>query len=116
MYRDGELKKNIALFNWEDESVFAFDDFLLDLTYFDKYLGKKAYIKGRNLDWRGSNGTAEFILNNSEDMYRKLVPQHTPFNLEIKRARGRNTYQARCSHHDCPTGSYFNISFRGNDE
>ena len=103
-------------FEDQDESDWAWEDFVYDLKYFDKYLGKKAYIKGRNLDWRGSEGTKEFILKDSKDMIWELVPENTDFSFKIKRARGRNTYQARCSHHDCPAGSYFNISFRGNDE
>ena len=103
---------------FEDQDIadLMWEDFVYDLTYFDKYLGKKAYIKGRNLDWRGSEGTAQFILEDSKDMLWKLVPENTDFTFKIKRVRGRNTYQAICSHHDCPTGSHFNISFRGNDE
>ena len=101
------------IYNTYDESDWAWEDFVYDLTYFDKYLGKKAYIKGRNLDWRGAEGTAEFILDDSKDMCWKLVPQNTDFTFKIKKARGRNTYQAVCYHHDCPAGSYFNISFRG---
>ena len=103
----------IIIYNTYGEHDWAWDDFLIDLTYFDKYLGKKACIKGRNLDWLGSEGAAEFILEDSEDICRNLVPENTDFSFQIKRARGRNTYQAVCSHHDCPTGSYFNISFRG---
>jgi len=103
---------------FEDQDIadLMWEDFTYDLKYFDKYLGKKAYVKGRNLNWRGSEGTTEFILEDSKDMLYKLVPENTDFDFEIKRARGRNTYQAVCYHHDCPTGSYFNISFRGNIE
>mgnify|MGYP003113356713 FL=1 len=65
------------IYNTYDESDWAWEDFVYDITYFDKYLGKKAYVKGRNLDWRGAEGTAEFILEDSKDMLWKLVPENT---------------------------------------
>jgi hypothetical protein len=98
---------------WDIED--HWEQFLGELEYFEKYLGYTAVIKGRNLDWRGSNGTKEFILEDTEDICRNLVPRDADFHFDIKKARGKNTYQARCFSHDCPTGSYFNISFRGSN-
>ena len=60
------------------------------------------------------NGTyiIENFLEDTEQVFRELVHENTDYSFDISRTRGRNTYKARSSSHDCPTGSYFVLSFR----
>ena len=90
-----------------------FDDFVQNIeAYFERYLGKEVFVKGSNLNWKGSSGEKIFILENTEQVFRELVHENTDFTFSISRTRGRNTYKARSSSHDCPTGSYYILSFR----
>ena len=84
------------------------------LNYFSKYIDKKVYVKGYNLTWDKKNGTKSFIFSNIEQILTELVNTDTDFSFEISKTRGRNTYKARSSNHDC-TSNYL-ISFRNTDE
>tara|TARA_R110000765_G_scaffold20524_1_gene53167 strand:+ start:146 stop:481 length:336 start_codon:yes stop_codon:yes gene_type:complete len=90
----------------EDE----YEDFIYDLEYFNKYIGKEVCVKGYNLNWRGVNGEKVFLFNNIKQIYRELVNTNTDFSFDISKTRGRNTYKATSSNHDC--NSRFSLSFR----
>ena len=49
-----------------------YEDFLYDLGYFEKYLGKEVFVQGKNLDWRGSCGEMTFILEDIKQIFEKL--------------------------------------------
>ena len=89
---------------------YEFENFIYDLGYFEKYLGKEVYVKGYNLDWRGSNGEKVFLFDNIKQIYEELVNTNTDFSFDIRKTRGRNTYKATSSNHDC--SSRFILSFR----
>tara|TARA_R100000808_G_scaffold1229_2_gene5794 strand:- start:5338 stop:5676 length:339 start_codon:yes stop_codon:yes gene_type:complete len=90
-----------------------YDDFVCDIdSYFNQYLGKEVFVRGVNLNWRGQNGVKTFVLEETEQVFKELVHENTDYSFDISRTRGRNTYKARSSNHDCPTGSYFVLSFR----
>ena len=89
---------------------FEFDDFRCDIDgYFSKHLEKQVYIEDNNLTWRNSTGTKTFTLNKTSQIWKELVPDNTDFSFKIETTDKENVYQARCSHHDCPTGENFKI-------
>ena len=93
---------------------YDYEFFKDDLNYFSKYIDKKVYVKGYNLTWNNKNGTKSFILSNVKQILTELVNTNTDFSFEISKTRGRNTYKANSSNHDC-TSNYL-ISFRNTDE
>ena len=48
---------------------YEYEDFIYDLEYFNKYIGKEVYVKGYNLNWRGVNGEKVFLFNNIKQIY-----------------------------------------------
>tara|TARA_A100001015_G_scaffold124018_1_gene137468 strand:+ start:1923 stop:2255 length:333 start_codon:yes stop_codon:yes gene_type:complete len=86
-----------------------YEDFIYDLGYFEKYLGKEVFVKGENLNWRGSCGEITFILEDIKQIFEKLVHQDTDFSFLIRGTEGKSNYIARSSNHDC--NSSFVLSF-----
>ena len=89
---------------------YEYEDFIYDLKYFDKYIGKKVFVRGYNLNWRGINGEKTFLLENIKQIFRELVHTDTDYSFDIKKTRGKNTYKATSDNHDC--NSRFILSFR----
>jgi len=89
---------------------FEFDDFRCDIDgYFSKHLEKQVYVEGKNLTWRNLTGTKTFTLDKTSQIWKELVPDNTDFSFKIETTDKENVYQARCSHHDSPTGENFKI-------
>tara|TARA_R100000329_G_scaffold129033_1_gene107921 strand:+ start:968 stop:1300 length:333 start_codon:yes stop_codon:yes gene_type:complete len=86
-----------------------YEDFIYDLGYFEKYLGKEVFVKGENLNWLGSCGDMTFILQDIKQIFKKLVHQDTDFSFSIRGTEGKSNYIARSSNHDC--NSSFVLSF-----
>jgi len=110
--RIAEIKDDIWNINpgyWDE---IHFDRFQEDMREeFDRWIGKEVHIQGSLLGWRGLDGKKKFILEDAQDIWRAITPE-IDFTLEIKRGRGRQSYRARCCHHDSPTGELFKITFR----
>ena len=87
-----------------------YEDFVYDLGYFEKYLGKEVFVLGTNLDWRGGEGEKTFLLEDVRQIYRELVVTNADFSFAIRRTEGKSNYIARSSNHDC--NSNFVLSFR----
>jgi len=89
---------------------FEFEDFTFDIDeHFSKHLEKQVYVEGKNLTWRNLTGTKTFTLNKTSQIWQELVPDNTDYSFRIETTDKENVYQARCSHHDCPTGENFKI-------
>jgi len=92
---------------------FEFEDFTFEIDdYFTKHLNKEVFIESKNLTWRNLKGTKTFTLIDVHQVWRELVPQNTDYSFVIEDTNKKNIYQARCSHHDCPTGEKFTITFK----
>ena len=87
-----------------------FEDFTYYINeHFSKHLEKQVYVEGKNLTWRNLTGTKSFTLNKTDQIWEELVPINTDFSFRIETTEENNVYQARCAHHDCPTGEKFKI-------
>ena len=91
---------------------FEYENFTYDIDCaFKEFIGRKVYIKGKNLTWRNLEGATAFTLKNPQDIWKKLTP-NTDISFEIETLNGKkdeNLYKAVCFHHDCPTGEKFQI-------
>ena len=76
---------------------------------FSKHLENQVYVEGKNLTWRNLTGTKTFTLNKPKQIWQELVPDNTDYSFKIETTDKENVYQAKCSHHDCPTGENFKI-------
>ena len=96
---------------------FEFEDFTYDIDYyFSKHIDKEVFVEGRNLTWRNLTGTKTFTLADVHQVWRELVPSNTDYSFVIEDTDKENVYQARCCHHDCPTGENFTITFKENED
>ena len=70
-------------------------------------------LKGKNLTWRNLIGTKTITLVDVHQVWRELVPSNTDYSFKafFQITDKDNVYQARCSHHDSPTGETFTITF-----
>jgi len=110
---DDEIIEN-WIYNKYNNDEFYYQDFIEDNhakleNEFSKYIGKRLNAKGINLDWRHSNGEASFILEDVEDIERKLLPSCDK-HFSIDKV-DNNRYLLKCFHHDCPTGTYIDFNF-----
>jgi len=86
---------------------FEFEDFTFELDdHFSKYLDKEVFVKCKNL-----TATKTFTLAYVNQIWQELAPKNTDFSFLIKDTNKENVYEAKCSHHDCPTGQNFIITF-----
>jgi len=106
---DEEIEKHF----WNDPFIGQqhWDYFVDDLEEeFKKHIGKTIYVEGRNMGWRNQTGHKEFQLEKAEDIFRKIVPKCELTYYITKEKEGE--YQVKVSHHDSPTGEYYNIKIK----
>ena len=114
-----EKDKEEYIKNWfyssESESYdWYWDDVKMELdTEFDKYIDDRVFVKGSNMGWRNREGTKTFVLEDTEQMLRELVPENTDFTYYLYKIKD-GEYEARVSHHDSPMGEYFEIKIEPN--
>lgn len=106
--------EDLINFRYVESDDYYYEDFMQNNhtkleDEFEKYIGKRLNAKGINLDWRHSNGEASFILEDVEDIERKLLP-NCDKHFSIDKV-GDNRYLLKCFHHDCPTGTYIDFNF-----
>ena len=79
-----------------------YENFLSDIDYFfSNYLGRKVFVEGKNLTWRNLSGEANFVLNDPQDIWKKLVPD-ADFSFVIEETNGKeDSFKATCGSHDC---------------
>ena len=114
-----EEDKEEYIRNWfyssdSDSYDWYWDDVKEELAIeFDKYIDDRVFVKGRNMGWRNREGTKTFVLEDTEQMLRELVPENTDFTYYLYKIKD-GEYEARVSHHDSPMGEYFEIKIEPN--
>jgi len=102
----------IEEFFWEeyDKSIY-WEMFEMDLEEeFTDYIGKEVYVEGKNMGWRNRSGEKTFTLNETMDMFHKIVPEcDLTYSME-KVKEGK--YEVRIAHHDSPMGEIYNIKIK----
>ena len=104
--------EEIERFFWEDyDRVIYWEDLEMSLEIeFNKHIGKEVYVEGKNMGWRNRSGEKTFTLNETMDMFHKIVPQ---CDLTYLMKRGDNgEYELRIAHHDSPMGEVYNIKIK----
>ena len=79
------------------------ENFLSDIdSYFNQYLGREVFVKGKNLTWQNLSGETSFVLNDPQDIWQKLVPKYADFSFIIEETNGKEeSFKATCGSHDC---------------
>ena len=73
---------------------------------FDKYIGKEVHVEGGNMGWRNRSGEKTFTINETTDMFREIAPE-CDLTYKMEKVK-EGEYEVRISHHDSPTGQYYN--------
>jgi len=76
--------------------------------YFNKYLGHKVIVKGKNMTWEKLSGSKDFDLDNVMDIFEKVKPNTSQLNFYLWQT-GINSFQANCGHHDGTEKYYYKI-------
>jgi hypothetical protein len=105
---DEEIEK----FFWEDyDRIIYWEDLEMNLEIeFNQHIGKEVYVEGKNMGWRNRSGEKTFTLNETMDMFHKIVPE---CDLTYLMKRGDNgEYELRIATHDSPMGEMYNIKIK----
>jgi hypothetical protein len=93
---------------FQDHAQFLFDDLLSDIEYLldghDDWC-----VEGSNLNWRGVSGHT-FITDATPQKVIDLFSFYGNYTLRCEQTeeeRKEGTFTIKCSHHDCPMGSFF---------
>lgn len=96
---------------WEDEllGVIHYENLVEDLHHeFKDKKGMRVLIKGSNMTWRNLEGTKAFYLKDPMDIWDQIVPKNTEVTFNLFKT-SENEYEIEMSHHDSPTGEYYNL-------
>lgn len=106
-------EKTIRKETYEDYEIdnWHYNDFIDSLNEAVKdYVKDFGYwkIEGKNLDWQGTNATGYVHADTGEQLFEAIKPNTDDLTVYFYKGAGK-TIEARISHHDCPTGSYYII-------
>jgi len=94
---------------WHSE--YYWEDFIENISYqFKDYIGKEVFVTGKNITWRNLSGQKTFTLNDPMDIFYEIAPQ-TELTFYLWKINN-NEYEIKMSHHDSPTGEFYNITIK----
>jgi|TARA_R110002050_G_scaffold210082_1_gene346054 hypothetical protein len=108
------MKKLIAKYDLIDckddyDCDVHWENFKDDLDYyFNKYLGCKVIVKGKNMTWRNLSGLKNFNLDNVMDIFEKVIPQTSQLDFYLYQT-GKNNFKATVGHHDGAEQYYYKV-------
>ena len=76
--------------------------------YFDKFIGCEVKVKGENMTWKRLSGVKKFYLDNVMDIFENVIPNTSQLNFYLWQI-SKNSFQAKCSHHDGTENYYYKI-------
>lgn len=77
---------------------------------FKQHIGKDVYVEGRKMGWRNRTGHKEFTINETIDVFREIAPE-CDLTYKMEKVK-EGEYEVRISHHDSPTGEYYNLKIK----
>ena len=98
-------------FENEIDAEVGYETFIDEINYeFKKFLNKNVYVNATNIGWQHLQGTKEFTLNDTYQIFKEVIPNTSDLSFYLWKI-GKNKYYAKCSHHDAPMGEnyYYNI-------
>ena len=105
----------------EIEDRFYDDYYLSDLHWedfeqrlddeFNQHIGKEVRVEGSNMGWRNRSGYKEFTINKPIDVFREIAPENCELTYKIEKL-SENKYDIIISHHDSPTGEYYELTIK----
>jgi len=99
------------IYNNPHESDFHWEEFVDDIfAEFYQHIDKNVEVIGKNMTWRNLTGTKTFTLENPMDIFHQIAPQ-TDLTFYIYKLDSNN-YEITISHHDSPTGEFYNVTIK----
>ena len=96
-------------------SEIHYENLIEDINWeFENKEGMLVKVEGSNMTWRNLKGTKEFILNEPTDILNEIIPTNTDYCFYLDKIND-NEYEVVLSHHDSPTGEYYNIKLIDNE-
>lgn len=102
-----KLKKVIASYDSDYENEDELDNYLMDAITEGVRSKNGVFINATNIDSRGNNGV--LMVKNMKEAAEKMLMNHGNCQTILWKGAEKNTIQGVCYHHDCPTGTWFNV-------
>jgi len=100
---------------WRDELLpgDAWETFEHDMGYFDQYIGETFSVIGTNMGWQNRTGQKDVEVTGGMDLF-EAIQLNTDFTVRFWRDSDDEpgVYRASMSHHDSPTGEYYEFSLK----
>lgn len=100
-------KNIIAEYEEYSENEFRYEDYLTEAVLHGVRSKKGVFISATNVDWRGSNGA--LMADNMKEAAIKMLMNNGQCHTLLWKGQEKNTIQGVSFHHDCPTGTFFNV-------
>ena len=94
---------------WHAE--YYWEDFIENISYhFQDYVGKEVFVTGKNMTWQNLSGQKTFTIKEPTDIFYEIAPK-TDLTFYLWKINN-NEYEVKISHHDSPTGEFYNITIK----
>jgi hypothetical protein len=104
-----KLKTVIAEYDSNSENEYEYQEYLnMAIGYIRSKNG--VFINATNIDWQGRNGV--LLADDMKDAAKKMLMNSGNCHTILWKGAERNTIQGVSYHHDCPTGTWFNVMSR----
>jgi len=101
-------------FKDEIDAEMGYETFIDEINWeFKKFLNKNVYVNATNIGWQHLQGTKEFTLNDTSQIFKEVIPNTSDLSFYLWKI-GKNKYHAKCSHHDAPMGENYYYSIKKN--
>jgi hypothetical protein len=98
-----------SYFDDQIDAEIGYETFIDEINWeFKKFLNKNVYVNAKNIGWRSLEGTKEFILNDTDQIFKEVIPKTSDLTFYLWKI-GKNKYQAKCSHHDSPMRKLYKL-------
>ena len=102
-----KLKTVIAEYDSTSENEYEHDDYMLNAITDGVRSKNGIFINANNIDWQGNSGMSS--ASDMKDAAMKMLMNSGNCNTILWKGAERNTIQGVSYHHDCPTGTWFNV-------
>jgi hypothetical protein len=98
-------------FVWED-FIYNFQSLLDEINPEER----PWHVDGKNLDWRGRNGSMDIDSNDAQTIIRRISPNGADCTYRIFKSGKKGHFRIMLYHHDVPTGSVLDFTLKSKNE
>jgi hypothetical protein len=105
-----KLKTVIAEYDSTSENEYEHDHYMLNAITEGVRSKNGVFVNATNVNWQGRDGV--LMADDMKDAANKMLMNSGNCHTILWKGAERNTIQGVSYHHDCPTGTWFNVMSR----